>query len=84
MAQRLRTAQKPQQKLTTRLFLSPAMHQSIEILQFTGVQLDAYLQRMAAENPFLRVLVQRADTVAAVSAAAPTLPTLTDLPPLTL
>lgn len=78
MAQRLRTAQKPQQKLTTRLFLSPAMHQSIEILQFTGVQLDAYLQRMAAENPFLRVLVPRADTVADVSAAAPTLPTLTD------
>ena len=78
MAQRLRTAQKPQQKLTTRLFLSPAMHQSIEILQFTGVQLDAYLQRMAAENPFLRVLVPQADTIADVSAAAPTLPTLTD------
>lgn len=45
----------PQQRLQTRLVITPGMHQSLDILQFGASQLADYLERVVADNPFLEV-----------------------------
>jgi RNA polymerase sigma-54 factor len=43
------------QEQHARLFMSPELRQSIRILQLSGLELEAYLQERALDNPFIEI-----------------------------